>query len=153
MGIGNPLGGDDALGLFVVGRINEKLQEEAGAERPKDIITLDAGTAPESYTSIIRKNKPAQLILVDASDMALPPGSVRRLSPENIATLSFATHGMPLSAFVSYVSELCGQVHIIGIQPERTEISDGLTDIVQKSVEHVVDLILNDRLGEIRALG
>ena len=110
LGIGNPLGGDDAVGSFVVRKVNEKQQGKASAERAKasrqqDITAIDAGTAPESYTSIIRRNRPEQLVLVDASDMGLPPGSIRLLSPEKIATLSFSTHRMPLSAFVSYVSE------------------------------------------------
>ena len=157
LGIGNPLGGDDAVGSFVVRKINEKRQGKAGAERPKasrqqDIIAIDTGPTPESYTSIIRRNRPEQLILVDAADMGLPPGSIRLLSPEKIATLSFSTHSMPLSAFVSYVREFCGQVYVIGIQPERTEFGDKLSDIVQKSTDRVVDLILNDRLDEINAL-
>jgi len=158
LGIGNPLGGDDAVGSFVVRRVNEKRQGKAGAERPgasrqQDITAIDAGTAPENYTSIIRRNRPEQLILVDAADMGLSPGSIRLLSPEKIATLSFSTHSMPLSAFVSYVSEFCGQVYIIGIQPERTETGDRLSGPVRKSGERVVDLILNDRLDEISALG
>lgn len=158
LGIGNPLGGDDAVGSFVARRISEKRQGKAGAERPgafppQDITAIDAGAAPESYTSIIRRNRPEQLVLVDASDMGLPPGSIRLLSPENIATSSFSTHSMPLSAFVSYVSEFCGQVYIIGIQPERTTIGGKLSTIVQKSADRVVDLILNDRLDEISALG
>ena len=158
LGIGNPLGGDDAVGSFVVRSINEKRQGKAGAEHPKtsrqqDITAIDAGTAPESYTSVIRRNRPKQLVLIDAADMGLPPGSIRLLSPEKIATLSFSTHRMPLSAFVSYVSEFCGQVYIIGIQPKRTTIGDKLSDIAQKSTDRVVDLILNDRLDEISALG
>ncbi len=158
LGIGNPLGGDDAVGSFVVRRVNERRQGKADAERAKssrqqDITAIDAGTAPESYTSIIRRNRPEQLVLVDAADMGLPPGSIRLLSPEKIATLSFSTHSMPLSEFVSYVSEFCGQVYIIGIQPKRTTIGDKLSDIVQKSTDRVVDLILNDRLDEISALG
>ncbi len=157
LGIGNPLGGDDAVGSFIVRRINEKQQGKARAERPEasrqqDITAIDAGTVPESYTSIIRRNRPEQLVLVDASDMGLPPGSIRLLSPEKIATLSFSTHSMPLSAFVSYVSEFCGQVYIIGIQPKRIKIGDKLSYIVQKSTDRVVDLILNDRLDEISAL-
>jgi len=146
LGIGNPLGGDDAVGLYVARKLNDKLKQ---VKRP-DIIAIDTGPTPESYTSIIRRNRPEQLVLVDAADMGLPPGSMRLLSPEKIATLSFSTHSMPLSAFVSYVREFCGQVYVIGIQPERTEFGDKLSDIVQKSADRVVDLILNDRLDEIR---
>ncbi len=155
--IGNPLGGDDAVGPFVARRINEKLAAESSVPSPSTphrqaITAIDAGSAPESYTSVIRRNRPEQLILVDAADMGLPPGSIRLLSPGKIATLSFSTHSMPLSTLISYVQELCGQVHIIGIQPKSTKAGGRLSVPVRKSGERVAELILEERLDEIRAL-
>ena len=148
LGIGNLLGGDDAIGLYVARKLNDKLKE---AKR-QDIIAIDTGPAPENYTSIIRQNKPEQLVLIDAAHMGLPPGSIRLLSPDRISTVSFSTHSMPLWAFVSYVRESCGQVHIIGIQPEQTAIGEKLSDAVQKSGDHTADLILDDSLDEIETL-
>jgi len=148
LGIGNPLGGDDAVGGYVARKLNDKLKE---AKR-QDSIVIDTSSAPENYTSIIRKNKPQQLILVDAAHMGLPPGSIRLLSPDRISTVSFSTHSMPLSAFVSYVREFCGQTFVIGIQPEQTTIGDKLSDIVQKNGDCVADLILDDRLDEFETL-
>ncbi len=148
LGIGNPLGGDDDIGPHVARRLQKKVKEV----RRQDIIAIDAGPAPEGYTSVIRQHRPEQLILVDAADMGLPPGSVRLLPPDKIKTVSFSTHTMPLSALISYVQEFCGQVHVIGIQPERTAIGDKLSRVVQKSGERVAKLIFNDRLGEISVL-
>ena len=157
LGIGNPLGGDDAVGPLVARRINEKLAAESSAPGPstpgrQSITALDAGSAPESYTSVIRRNRPEQLVLVDAADMGLPPGSIRRLSPGEIATLSFSTHSMPLSTLISYVQEFCGQVYIIGIQPKSTKAGSRLSVPVRKSGEHVAELVIEERLDEIRAL-
>jgi hydrogenase 3 maturation protease len=157
LGIGNPLGGDDAVGPFVARRINEKLTAEyevPGSSTPcQQVITaIDAGSAPESYTSVIRRNRPEQLVLVDAADMGLPPGSIRLLLPEKIATLSFSTHSMPLSTLISYVQEFCGQVYIIGIQPKSTRAGSRLSVTVRKSGERAAELILEGRLDEIRAL-
>jgi len=149
LGIGNELGGDDAAGSFVARVINEKLRGKAVEHQ---ITAIDAGTAPENYTSVIRRNRPEQLILVDAADMGLPPGSIRLLSPAKIATLSFSTHGVPLSALVSYVQEFCGRIYIIGIQPEQTEVGGRLSASVGKSSQSVIALILDDRLDEIEAL-
>lgn len=148
LGIGNPLGGDDDIGPHVARRLQKKVKEV----RRQDIIAIDAGPAPEGYTSVIRQHRPEQLILVDAADMGLPPGSVRLLPPDKIKTVSFSTHTMPLSALISYVQEFCGQVHVIGIQPERTAIGDKLSRVVQKSGERVAELIFNDRLSEISVL-
>ena len=91
LGIGNPLGGDDAVGSYVARRLNEKLKEKSV---PHEVTAIDAGPAPESYTSVIRRKQPEQLILVDAADMGLPPGSIRILPQDKIATLSFSTHRM-----------------------------------------------------------
>ncbi len=146
LGVGNPLGGDDAVGPYVARMVQEKLGEKSV---PHEVIAIDAGSAPESYTSVIRRNRPEQLILIDAADMGLPPGSVRLLSPDKIKTVSFSTHSMPLSALISYAGELCGQIYVIGIQPAQTEVGDRLSEPVQESGERVADLILEGRLNEI----
>ena len=148
LGIGNPLGGDDNIGPYVIRRLQKRVKEV----RRQDITAIDAGSAPEGYTSVIRQHRPEQLILVDAADMGLPPGSIRLLSPDKIKTVSFSTHSMPLSALISYVQEFCGQVHIIGIQPAQTEVGDRLSEPVQKTGERVSELILDDRLQEISVL-
>jgi len=148
LGIGNPLGGDDSIGPHVARRLQKRVKEV----RRQDIIAIDAGPAPEGYTSVIRQHRPEQLVLVDAADMGLPPASVRLLPPDRIKTVSFSTHTMPLSALISYVQEFCGQVHIIGIQPERTATGGKLSRVVQKSGERVAGLIFDDRLDEISVL-
>ena len=66
LGIGNPLNGDDGVGIYVAERF-----------RKENWIPLTCGTAPENFTGIIRKNKPACLILVDAAAMGISPGEYR----------------------------------------------------------------------------
>ena len=151
------LGSDDAVGPFVARKINQGLAAEPPAPNSltphrQAVMAIDAGSAPESYTPVIRRNRPEQLILVDAADMGLPPGSIRLLSPDKIATPSFSTHSMPLSTFVSYVKDFCGQVYIIGIQPKSTKAGGRLSLPLRKSGERVVELILEERLNEIKAL-
>lgn len=148
LGIGNPLGSDDAVGLYVARKLSERVKETGR----QDITAIDTGPAPENYTSVIRQKKPEHLILVDAADMGLPAGSIRRLSADRIKTVSFSTHGMPLSALISYVQEFCGQVYIIGVQPEQAATGDELSDIVQESGDRVAELILEKRLDEIGVL-
>ena len=148
LGIGNPLGGDDALGSEVVDTVNRRTR---GAGRAPDsrIIAIDSGPAPESYTSIIRREHPDLLILVDAADMALPPGTIRIIPPEKIGRLFFSTHTMPLSAFMSYVQEHCGSVLLVGVQPAQTETGTHLSDAVRRSVNQLAEAILEGRVTEI----
>lgn len=145
LGIGNPLGSDDAIGTYVARKLTEKLKESGR----QDITAIDAGPAPENYTSVIRQKRPEHLILVDAADMGLSAGSIRRLSADRIKNVAFSTHSMPLSALVSYVQEFCGQVYIIGVQPAQTTTGDKLSATVQKSGDRIVGMILDDRLNGI----
>lgn len=158
LGIGNRLGGDDAAGTYVVDMLNTALRAlSVGRHRAKallntEITAIDTGTAPESYTSVIRQHRPDLLILIDATDMGLLPGVLRTIPPEKISVLSFPTHNMPLSMFVSYVKEFCGQVLIVGVQPERTETGDRISTVVRKSVKKLAEVILEGRIAEIPPL-
>ena len=152
LGIGNRLGGDDAAGTLVVDMLNRR-RHRAKALLAAEIMAIDAGTAPESYTSVIRQHRPDLLILVDAADMGLPPGALRTITAEKISILSFSTHHMPLSMFVSYVEEFCGKVLIVGVQPERTETGERISEAVRKSAKKLAEAILEGRIAEIPLLG
>jgi hydrogenase 3 maturation protease len=151
LGIGNPLGGDDAAGTCLVGMLNHR-QHKAKTLRPAEIAAIDAGTAPESYTSVIRQHRPDLLILVDAADMGLPPGALRTIPPERISVLSFTTHHMPLSIFMSYVGGFCGKVLLVGVQPERTEPGRRISRAARASVKELAEAILDGRVAEIPLL-
>jgi len=155
LGIGNRLGGDDAAGVYVVDMLNQR-RHRAKALLPAEIIPIvigiDAGTAPESYTSVIRRHRPDLLVLVDAADMGLSPGALRTITPEKISVLSFSTHSMPLSMFISYVEEFCGKVLLVGVQPEQTETGGRVSKAVRQSVKKLAEVILEGRLAEIPLL-
>jgi hydrogenase 3 maturation protease len=151
LGIGNRLGGDDAAGTYVVDILNRR-KKRAKGNSTSQIIAVDVGTAPESYTSVIRQHRPDLLIMVDAADMGLQPGALRIIPPEKITVLSFSTHHMPLSMLVSYVNELCGEVLLVGLQPEATEMSKCLSRAVRKSVKELAEFILEGHVAEIPLL-
>jgi len=155
LGIGNRLGGDDAVGTCVVNMLNQR-RRRARALPPTEIIPIvigiDAGTAPESYTSVIRQHQPDLLILVDAADMGLPPGTLRIITPETISILSFSTHNIPLPMFVAYVKEFCGKVLLVGVQPGQTETGMGISKVVRKSAKKLTEAILEGRTAEIPLL-
>jgi hydrogenase 3 maturation protease len=152
LGIGNRLGGDDAAGTYVVDVLNQR-QNKIRALLDTEIVAIDVGTAPESYTSVIRQHRPDLLILVDAADMGLPPSVLRAIKPEKISILSFSTHNIPLSTFISYVEEFCGEILIVGVQPEQTEMGSGISKTVRRSVKKLAEAILKGRTAEIPMLG
>jgi hydrogenase 3 maturation protease len=151
LGIGSRLGGDDAAGTCLVDMLVQQ-QHKAKTLRPAEITAIDAGIAPESYTSVIRRHQPDLLILVDAADMGLPPGALRTIPPEKISVLSFSTHSMPLSMFIPYVKELCGKVLLVGVQPECMETGKRISRAVRTSVNKLAEAILEGRVAEIPPL-
>jgi hydrogenase 3 maturation protease len=151
LGIGNRLGGDDAAGTCVVDILNQG-KNKTGALLDTEIVAIDVGTAPESYTSIIRRHQPDLLILIDAADMGLNPGVMRAITPERISILSFSTHNITLSTFIAYVEEFCGEILLIGVQPEQTDMGNGLSKAVRKSMKKLAETILEGRTAEIPLL-
>jgi len=157
LGIGNTLNGDDGIGVYVADNIDKYFRKgrgakQAGAETGREVIAIDCGTAPENYTSVVRKHNPDILILIDAADMGLSPGSYRIIPPEKIGVMHFSTHDIPLSLFISYVSEFCRDIVLIGIQPGNMEVGTALSNIVQQGGDRVADLIIKKRLDEIQSL-
>lgn len=151
LGIGNRLGGDDAAGNCVVDILNQG-QHKTRTLLPTEIMAIDVGTAPESYTSVIRRHRPDLLIMIDTADMDLPPGVLRAITPEKISILSFSTHNIPLSMFISYVEEFCGEILLVGVQPEQMAMGSGISKAVQKSVKKLAEIILEGRTAEIPLL-
>jgi len=151
LGIGNRLGGDDAAGTCVVDMLNQRRHKTKDLLHT-EIMAIDVGTAPESYTSVIRQHRPDLLILIDAADMGLHPGVLRAITPDKISILSFSTHNIPLSMFISYVEEFCGEILLVGVQPEQTGMGSGISQAVRKSVKKLGEAILEGRTAEIALL-
>ena len=159
LGIGNTLNGDDGIGIYIAQKLDKYLKgakkeskQARVTETSKKFIVIDCGTTPENYTAILRKHNPDTLILVDAADMGLSPGSYRTIPPEKIEVMHFSTHNIPLSIFISYVSEFCGKVVLIGVQPDEMNIGTILSKPVQQNGDQVAALIIEERLDEIKPL-
>jgi len=152
LGIGNTLKGDDGAGIYVIERINRRLAElkNKHPNKNRDITAIDCSTVPENYTSSIRKHRPDRVILVDAADMDLSPGAYRIIPAEKIGTLNVTTHNMPLSFFITYISDFCQNIILIGIQPEKIALGTTLSPVVQEGCHKLVELIIKQRLNEIK---
>ncbi|GAI46328.1 unnamed protein product [marine sediment metagenome] len=160
LGIGNTLKSDDGIGIYIVERIDKYLEEvRRGAGQAKfigarrKVIAINCGTTPENYTSIIRRHNPDRLILVDAAEMGLTPGSYRIIPPEKIEVMHLSTHSMALSFLILYISDLCKDIVLVGIQPEKMDFGTELSSAVRRSGDRVANLIIEKRLNEIITLG
>ncbi len=159
LGIGNTLNSDDGVGVYIAERISKHLKKTLkkphkveGYELQREIVAINCGTTPENYTSVIKRHHPDKLIVVDAADMGLKPGSCRIVAPEKIGVMHISTHNIPLSVFASYVREYCQDITLIGIQPDTMDIGTALSSAVKKSGDYIATLIVAGNTDKIRPL-
>ena len=141
MCIGNRDGGDDAIGPYIADKMKK--------EQTNDII-IDCGTTPENYTATVKQQKPHTLILIDAAEMNLPPGTIRTIPKEKIGTMHISTHGIPLSLLVTYLEKEVPTIIMIGIQPQR--MSGPISNNVKKHANELIELLKTHRYETIPSL-
>jgi hydrogenase 3 maturation protease len=130
MGIGNTLRGDDGIGSII-----------AQGFKDRDWLSIDCGVVPENFTSIIKKNRPDLVVIIDAVEMELKSGEFRIISPYRISTLHLTTHSMPLSFLISYLKEYTQELIFIGIQPKIIDYSNSVSPKVLKSSEEIIKIL------------
>ena len=141
MCIGNRHGGDDAIGPYVADRLKEKIY---------DFVVLDCGTVPENFTSVVKRHKPRNLIIIDAVEMGLDPGEMRIVPKEKIGTMHIITHGIPISILMTYLEDYIENIFFVGIQPKT--MSGSLTNFVKISGENLIKLIIKKNINSIEKL-
>ncbi len=156
LGVGNSLNGDDGVGPHVATRIAAECPTggdgAGGNPGPYAVTALDCGTTPENYTGVVRREKPDVLVIVDAAPMGLAPGEIRVIPPERMDLLTLSTHSIPLSLFITYLTDLASVVKLVGVQPVQMLFGQPLSAVVEKAGEALVTLVCEGRLDEVRLL-
>ena len=135
VGIGSDLRGDDAAGAMVARNLKARVKSP-------NVLAIDAGVAPESFTSKIRKFKPSHVLLIDAADFGGGPGEL--IFTESSATLgrSISTHRLPLSVLSEYLrNQTSAKVVLVGIQPSGAEIGGKMSEKVVGAVEELTAVL------------
>lgn len=141
LGIGNVLRGDDGVGPYIASRLH--------ASRWK---AIDAGTSPENFTSVIRREQPQLLVLVDAALMGCRPGEFRVIPPERIEEVAMSTHRLPFSLLISYLSPVAERILFIGIEPASIKDGEGLSPAVRKGADSLLGLLGRGEIDRIPTL-
>ena len=143
-GIGSPLLEDDGAGLEVV-RLLSEMKLEGFSLRSCELV-------PGNYLATLEREKPQKFFLIDASDMGLPPGSVRRFPLSRIDSPTFTSHDLPLDQLLERALPSGCCAGVIAIQPESTDFYVGLSETVQKAASEVARLIAEGRTDRITPL-
>lgn len=135
LGIGNPLRGDDALGLRVLKLLRGKA--------PKSVRLIESHTMPENFTDEVERFKPSHVLLIDSASFNAKPGTVRLVPPEDIAGLAVSTHALPFSIFAEIVERsVKAKVLLLGVQPKTVDFVKGLSPEAEKTAKEIAEKLI-----------
>lgn len=125
--VGNVLRGDDGAGPL--------LAEMLEADPAPGWVVIDGGASPENHTHAVRALAPERILLVDAADMELPPGEVRRIGEDCVADhFLVTTHAIPLNFLISSLKETVPEIIFLGIQPRDVSFYGPMSPDVRHAV-------------------
>ena len=125
IGVGNPLMGDDGVGIAVAERL-------AGSTLPEGIEVVDGGTGGLTLLSLMEGA--AAVVLVDAVDMGCRAGEMTRFSGQDLLpsvaegpVLSLHAAGLGEVLALGREMDLLPPVSLVAIQPARVAPGLGLS--------------------------
>jgi len=126
LGIGNTLRSDDGIGSLLASRLKDKLS----------FIVYDAGVSPENYLGKVDKDKPDNLVIIDAVDFGGKPGEFRAVDGEGIKTTNlFSTHNASLSMLINFLqSNSKMDIIVLIIQPKTIVFGDKLSPEITETL-------------------
>lgn len=139
LGIGNLLLGDDGIGPRVVQNLSQRICRS-------DVDFLDGGTGGLYLLGYLEGY--SHLLVIDALDAGLRPGTICRLSPEEIGygniKLSFHQTGLGDLLALAKLTGLLPQTVIFGIQIERLDWGMNLSPSVAAQLPLLEELVLQE---------
>jgi hydrogenase maturation protease len=140
LGLGNVLCGDDGAGVVVVHRLRRDW------ELPRDVRVVDGGTLGLDLLALVAASD--SVILIDAVREDAPPGTLVRLSGDEVAPAVYerlSPHQIgvaDLIAGAALVDRYPTDVVILGVVPETTDLQLGCTPVVTASLDDLLDSVL-----------
>ena len=140
IGLGNPLMGDDGMGLAALQRLEQRWQV------PDEVRLVDGGTWGMNLLPIIEDA--GRVILLDAIDLDAVPGTPGRVNrerlPRYLAT-KISPHQVDLRDVLA-LAELRGTLPAdtvaLGLQPERVELGIALSRPVAARLDELVEVVV-----------
>lgn len=143
MGCGNLLRGDDGVGIHVIREL-EKLGLSG------DVKIVDAGT--KGLDMLFQMEGVDKAIIVDAVEGGLEPGTIYRLTKEDLTSPSanpISLHELKLEHTLRIGERILGdklppKIIIFGVEVGEVKEGIALSPKVEKSLPRLVDLILQE---------
>jgi hydrogenase 3 maturation protease len=135
LGVGNPMRGDDSLGLEMIKRLKNKV--------PKNIKLIECGSVPENYTSKIKQFNPTHVLIIDAIHANMEPGAVCITQLENIDESFTSTHTLSLRFLSKYLEKTLNvKTLLLGVQVEKLSLESGVSPKIRKAIDDVSEILI-----------
>ncbi len=147
LGIGNLLLRDEGVGVHVVRALED-------LPLPDDVELLDGGTAGADLLDAISERR--KLIVVDALDADVPPGTIVRMEPEDLAagdSDGLSLHELGIAETLRMASHLnCrpAEVAILAIRPKDTGCGLDLSAEMMQWMPRILDAVLEEIVRRVR---
>jgi len=134
LGLGNPLMGDEGVGIYIINEFLKRKNDFTQAE------FVDAGTSGMSILHLLEGYEKA--VFIDCAVMQTTPGTIKKFSPADIESVKnlmhYSLHEADLLKIIDLARQL-GQcptdVVIFGIEPQtigpQSKLSQTLGDNIQ----------------------
>ncbi|MEO0216875.1 MAG: HyaD/HybD family hydrogenase maturation endopeptidase [candidate division WOR-3 bacterium] len=141
LGIGNILLKDEGVGVHVVNKLKKM-------PLPENVEVIDGGTAGLDLTDFIGNRK--KLIVIDAVNAGGEPGTIYRLTEENLDIRPKAIMSFHDIDFIDalHMSQTMGEkpeeIVVIGIEPK--DISDGLelSPEIKEKIPYIIKAVMKE---------
>jgi hydrogenase 3 maturation protease len=148
VGTGSRLRGDDSAGPYVIDLLKERMDLDGCPEKVR-LSLIDADVMPENYTKPIRESGAEACLLIDAVDMGMTAGAVRRI-PEELIDFSIpCSHSLPLSYVMGYLREKVPLVELIGIQISIAGLFQEMSDGTMEGCRKLADTIWEGKVLDV----
>jgi hydrogenase 3 maturation protease len=137
--VGNGMMGDDGAGVLLAQMLSDT---------PLDgWSVVNGGSAPENVVHRIREMDATRVLVVDAADMDLEPGTIRRIDADKLDDpFLMTTHTLPLTFLIESLREFVPQVDLLGIQPTIVAFGFPMSEEVRTAVGQVYADLKNSKL-------
>lgn len=127
---GSVLRGDDAVGPMLAKMLTDDPVPGWGV--------VDGGQTPEDDLPVLRRMAPECILFVDAAQMSLRVGAIRRLTSADVSTqFLITTHSLPITFLLGELDRICRDVTFLGIQPGTTDFFEPLSPKVSDAMVDV----------------
>jgi hydrogenase 3 maturation protease len=140
LGIGMNWKGDDRLGCALARALAQALAKKLPAAT--GIRVVNGGEAPENFTGAIRAFSPSHVLLLDAVDHGLAPGTVFLADEQSIAVGDMTSHHLPLKLLMRFLGvSLPCRVILVGVQPQTLRPGNRLSAAVNKTLPRLAEFL------------